>query len=179
MRRSFPCPKEVPVCGGHFLKIRSILPGVLKPVHNSGFIFYFKAVKFHSPALDTKRGSQNWVISKPIVQFLRLISGDHTLESLWKWWFPLPFPHLPWSTRIHPHSSLAPRAMACTGTKPQWVGRRMGWTLSWTQPWNQSKAHQCFTHRQARGSAFRQTEYSTIRKVQVAHNLWSSTHFRE
>lgn len=149
IRRSLPCPKELPMCAGHFLKVRSIPPGGLKPLHNSGFIFYFKAVKFYSPTLNTKRGSQNWVISKPTVQFLWLISDDYTLENFWKSWFPPPFPpsaleHMDTSLQL---PGIISRAMAWTGTKSQWVGRRMGWSLNSTQPWNQSKAHQYYTHR--------------------------------
>lgn len=83
IRRSFPWTKELPVCVGHFLKVTSIPPGVLKPIHNSGFIFYFKTVKFHSPTLNTKRGSQKWIISKPTVQFLWLIQViTHTGKPL-------------------------------------------------------------------------------------------------
>lgn len=63
--------------------------------------------------------------------------------------------------------------------------RRMGWcrlaaalsSTNLSQLWNQSKAHKYYTHTQTRGLIFIQTEYSTIRKLQVAYNLWSSTHF--
>lgn len=44
-----------------------------------------------------------------------------------------------------------------------------------SQLWNRSKAHQYYTHTWTRGLTSWRTEYSTIRKLQVASNLWSST----
>lgn len=105
IRRSFPCPKELPVCAGHFLKVRPIPPGVLKPVHNSGFIFLLQGCQILVTNFKCKEKFSGLSNFKPSFRgWFQVIthwkaSGIHYFLSL--------FPHLPWSIWIHPYSSLA------------------------------------------------------------------------